>query len=219
MDPAPLPPQPGRAPETSAKKYSLTDYTFQFITITAGVLIALLINGLVEWNANRNLVRDARANIALELAANKKEVDMLIASTPDRLKQIDAALSLANGLLAAQPNNVRSLHLNFTLAELSSAAWRTAERTGALSHMEYQEVQRFSALYDFQDLFAERQGDLVAQVADAFSVLGPDFDPSKPHLKDMESFRQQILRLRGTHDIQGKLAILLAEKYQALITS
>jgi hypothetical protein len=76
MDPEPLPPEPGRAPDWSARKYSLTDYTFQFITITAGVLIALLINGLVEWNANRNLVRDARANIALELAANKKEVEM-----------------------------------------------------------------------------------------------------------------------------------------------
>ena len=216
MDTAP-PPEPTRASDAAARKYALTDYTFQFITITAGVLIALLINGLVEWNANRNLVRDARANIALELAANKMVVEMLNAATPDRLKQIDDALSFANAALTAQPINVRSLHLNFSLAELSSAAWRTAERTGALSHMAYDEVQRFSALYDFQDLFADRQRDLMAQVAAAFSVLGPDFDPSKPNLNDMESFRQQILRLRGTNDIQGKLAILLAERYQELI--
>lgn len=31
-------------------KYTASDYLFQFITITVGVLIALSINGLVEWN-------------------------------------------------------------------------------------------------------------------------------------------------------------------------
>ena len=50
------------------KKYTSVDYAFQFITITAGVLIALLINGLVEWNDNRELAAQARATSQREIA-------------------------------------------------------------------------------------------------------------------------------------------------------
>ena len=46
------------------KKYSFADYAFQLITVTAGVLIALFIDGLADWNNNRQLVAEARATIA-----------------------------------------------------------------------------------------------------------------------------------------------------------
>ena len=48
-------------PPPPARKYDLADYLFQFIVITAGVLIALLLNSLVEWNNNRALVDQAVA--------------------------------------------------------------------------------------------------------------------------------------------------------------
>ena len=61
-------------PAANAPKYTVVDYVFSFITITAGVLIALLINGLVQWNDNRELVAEARATINREIADNKKEL-------------------------------------------------------------------------------------------------------------------------------------------------
>ena len=57
------------------KKYSFADYAFQFITVTAGVLIALFIDGLADWNAKRELVASARATIMRELADNKKDLE------------------------------------------------------------------------------------------------------------------------------------------------
>ena len=56
--------EPPPPPPKTVPKYAIVDYVFQFITVTAGVLIALLINGLVEWNHNRELVAEARATIA-----------------------------------------------------------------------------------------------------------------------------------------------------------
>ena len=60
------------------KKYTFADYAFQFITVTAGVLIALFIDGLVEWKNNRELVAEAHATIVREVADNLKELEGLV---------------------------------------------------------------------------------------------------------------------------------------------
>ena len=64
-------------------KYTASDYFFSFITITAGVLIALLINGMVEWNNNRQLVAQARQTIADEVRGNKKDLDSTLTGMAD----------------------------------------------------------------------------------------------------------------------------------------
>ena len=87
------------------KKYEAVDYVFQFITITAGVLIALLINGLVEWNSNRELVAEARATIAQELAANKQDLDSSLAGMADENKRLDNAIKFASDMLATRNRN------------------------------------------------------------------------------------------------------------------
>ena len=57
-----------------AAAHSLREFLAQLGTITAGVLIALSIEGLLEWNHYRTL-REAKATIDLEIADNKKELD------------------------------------------------------------------------------------------------------------------------------------------------
>ena len=108
------------------KKYTLVDYVFQFITITAGVLIALLINGLVEWNNNRELVEQARTTIRREVEANLKEME----GFPDNVKKsgsdLESALRFADQVLATGKTSVRSLQLGFNLATLNSSGWQTA---------------------------------------------------------------------------------------------
>src|SRR5262245_25696016 len=54
-----------------AAAHSLKEFLLQLLTITAGVLIALLIEGMVEWNHHRTLVREAKEMIAREIADNK----------------------------------------------------------------------------------------------------------------------------------------------------
>ena len=43
--------------------------------ITAGVLIALSVEGVVSWADHRMLVREAEGNLAAELCCNKNELD------------------------------------------------------------------------------------------------------------------------------------------------
>jgi hypothetical protein len=194
-------------------KYTASDYFFSFITITAGVLIALLINGLVEWNNNRALVAQARQTIADEVRSNKKDLDSTLTGMADDLKQFENALKFANDLLTTKKTTVTELKLHLNLADVSAAGWRSAERAGALGHMPYAEVQRYSLLYDLQELYTEQQRALLGQLAAASSILSGDFDPDNPNPKDLEDFRNRVLQLRSHLVIHEQMARRLAERY------
>jgi hypothetical protein len=205
--------KPAEVPPKAPSKYTLVDYVFQFITVTAGVLIALLINGLVEWNNNRALVADARATIAREIAANRKDLDATLGGIDGDIHKLESALTFANDMLTKKSTSINELSFHINLADLSASAWRTAERTGALGHMDYDEVQRLSLLYDLQDLIGEQQRALLGQLSEASSILSGDFNPDNPNRRDLEIFRERLMRLRAALVIHKDLATRLAENY------
>jgi hypothetical protein len=195
------------------KKYTFVDYLFQFITITAGVLIALLINGLVEWSDNRALVAQARATIEQEIAANKKDLDVTLVGVAGDLKRFDNAIAFAGDMLTAKKTSINELKLYLNFADVSSAGWRSAERTGALSHMPYSEVQRYSLIYDLQEQYTEQQRAMILQLASASAFLSGDFNPDNPNPRDLEAFRDRVLQLRSMLNIHEQMAKRLTERY------
>ena len=196
-----------------ASKYSAADYTFQFVTVTAGVLIALMIDGLVDWKSNRDLVAEARATITRELADNKKDLELTLSSFPRDREESLNALKFVDDLLHAKKTSRTSLNLHYNMADLSTASWRTAERTGALAHMDYAEVQKFSKVYDVQDVFLQQQRMIFNQLATASALFGGDFDPDQPNVKDLELFRERVMALQGAAMIQEDLGKHLVELY------
>jgi hypothetical protein len=207
-EPTDVPPPPA-----AAAKYTAVDYVFSFITITAGVLIALLINGLVQWNDDRQLVAEARATIAREIADNKKDLEATLAGMQADFARFDGAIQFASEMLAAKKTSVRELNLHLNLADLSSTSWRTAERTGALGHMDYDEVQRYSKLYDLQELLVEQQRNMLSRLGEASAILNSDFDPDNPNPKDLEIFRERVMILRSHLGVHQQMAKRLAENY------
>ena len=204
---------------TVPNKYKAGDYFFQFTTITAGVLIALLINGLVEWNNNRALVAQARQTIADEVRSNKDDIEKTLAGIADDLKRFDDAIKFANELLTSRKTAVTHLNLHLNLADLTSGGWHSAARTGALSHMPYAEVQRYSLIYDFQELYIEQQRTLLGQLAAASAILASDFDADNPNRKDLEDFRTRVLQIRSHLVIHEQMAKRLAERYGEVIAA
>ncbi len=208
--PAHLRPGPGGQP---AKKYTAVDYLFQLVTITAGVLIALLIGGLVEWNNRRELVAQARATINQEIAANRKDLEVTLSGIERDLEHLDEGIQLANDILAKKPILKDTMNFHLNLADLTMSGWRTAERTGALSHMDYGEVQRLSILYDQQELLVAQPRGMLNLLSEAMSILAPGFDPDRANFDDVERFRERMMRLRSILFIHRQLATRLAEGY------
>ena len=196
------------------KKYTVADYAFQFITVTAGVLIALFIDGLVDWNNNRELVAAAHASIAREVADNLKEIEGLPKSIDSADGEIQNCLKFANDLLAKGKTDVSSLQLSFNLATLNSSSWLTADRTGALSHMAYGQVKEYAELYKLQELFDTVQRRAVDMVADSIVLVSGGSDPTKASQQDLLKFRDELMRYRASLFITQDLGKTLTKAYR-----
>ena len=201
------------------KKYALVDYVFQFITITAGVLIALLINGLVEWNHNRELVAQAHATITREITDNLKELEGLPASMEKSGADVENGLKLADALLAKGKVEIHSVNLGVNLPTLISTSWQTAQQTGALSHMNYDEAQKYSGLYSRQDLFIAQQARAIDLVATAITFIGPTVGPDKADPQDVRRFREELLLLQANLLVIGQMGDQLLKAYREFLQS
>jgi hypothetical protein len=96
-------------------------------------------------------VAQARQTIGQEIADNRSDLDSTLAGMADDAQRLENAMTFARDLLTKRRTTITELKLHVNLADLSSTAWHAAERTGALGHMSYAEVQRYSGC-DLQDL-------------------------------------------------------------------
>jgi hypothetical protein len=193
--------------------HSWKDFLIQLGTITAGVLIALSFEGAREWRHERTLVREARETITRELADNSKELDGVLADMSERRKSLQAALQFADDRLAAKKTDIHELKLSSSLADLSTSSWQTAERTNALAHMDYAEVQTYSRVYNAQELYAGQQRKSVELIAAASAFVLGGGDPNIAPVKDIEEFRQRLLTLIGETGIEEQFGRQLAAAY------
>jgi hypothetical protein len=196
------------------KKYTAADYVFQFITVTAGVLIALLIDGVVQSNSDRELVASAHAAIAREVADNLKEIGGLPQSIASSNADIDKGLNLANDLLSKGKTEISSLQLNFNLATLIDSSWVSADRTGALAHMSYEDVKDYAELYELQELFDNQQRKAIDLVGESIAMISGAFDPTKANRDDLARFRDGLMRLRANLVVTEDLGEQLTKAYR-----
>lgn len=195
---------------------SWKDFGLQLVTITAGVLIALSFDGIRESFHNRALVREARENIRREIADNKREIDGEIAHTAARGKQIDTALQFAHELLKAKRTDIHHLELQLEFPTLSTASWQTAERTGALAHMDYAEVQKYATLYDFQNIIAAQHRRALDTMSMALGIIADSDggDPTNASAAELERFRQQIVALKSILFVEEQMSQTASERYR-----
>jgi hypothetical protein len=201
------------APPTGRWKRHLVDLA----TITVGVLIALSLEGVRQWISDRALVREAEENLLLEIDENREEIARVMAD--DSLKQaaLDAAMQFADELLEDGATDQTELNLGFTLAEVSSASWTTAERTGAIAHMDYERVRELSRVYEAQDIFVEQQRRSLARLASALAILSTRGDPTQAEPQELRQFRAEVGGLRAELYLQRELAGGMIELYQRVL--
>lgn len=196
-----------------ASAHSMKDFFFQLVTITAGVLIALAIEGLLEWNHHRSLVREAKETIAHEIADNKSALARHFKDWEQSVDGIEKSLTLTNNLLTTRKSNINELQLQFHLSSLSDAGWRTAERTGALTYMDYANVQAYAKLYGHQDLYVSQQRRIMDRTVSALSQLAGGADPHNAPPADLERFRLELMALRGEMLADKQLGESLLKAY------
>jgi hypothetical protein len=154
------------------------DFFLHLFTITIGLLIALSLEGLVEYAHHRHLVREARENIRRELQLNHEAAQQdldIVQKNIDRQKSNIVAI---HGLMTNGKQFHGSVRNTWDFDSLNESAWRTARETGALSYMPYDEVQRYSDLYMLEDLVNDSSIAIAKQdfAAAAPFAMGYDLD-------------------------------------------
>ena len=191
----------------------------ELTTITAGVLIALSLEGLVQWGRDVALVREARGTIRRELADNRREVQSVLSSVDSRRKNLDMALRFANELLSKRETGINEVQLGFNVADLSTASWDTAGSTGALGHMDYGEVQRYADLYSVQALYSDRQKGTMERLAAAATMFSDRRDPKDASPEDLQLFRRQVLAMHSDLMLEEQLGTRLIEMYDRVLAA
>lgn len=145
--------------------HSTREFLFHMFTVVLGILIALGMEGVVEWAHHRALVREARGNIATEIRKNKETVDTGISEIRKREEELNHVIETMR-LLEKDPGSFKHGFLGFHVVnhDLYSTAWQTATVSGAVTYMKYSELNRYTDVYLTQQAFTGLQEQALNQM-------------------------------------------------------
>ena len=192
-------------------------FLFEIATITIGILITLWIDEVREARRDAALVRDARAQLAREIADNQRDVSQTRTSRDQHLKALAGGLHAIEDLRTAGTPLPKLLPLNLSTPSFPRSAWDTAGRTGALALMDYPAVKTYTEIYDLQDLVdraQERYRQLLAENSAEFFLATqrpPGFGASAVNLPGA---RSQALALLGAFETYRTLIGQLERQYE-----
>ena len=122
------------------------------LAITIGLLIALALEAAVEWSHYRNLVREARENMAHEIRENQKNLALELKAFPGEKRELESILRMAADIQHSRPAQQPG-EFNWRVTRLAESAWNTTASSGALAHMSYTEAREYAQLYSLQQMF------------------------------------------------------------------
>ena len=142
----------------SGPVHSFKDFCLHLLTVILGILIALSLEGLIEWRHHRSLAEEARSNLTAEIRENRQLLTRGLAAAPEAEQRLKTTIEVIAAYRTNHRDNGSSdLDWSFGLFPLSGTAWSTAASTGALGYMEYSEVQGYTRAYVLQEEFLTLQ--------------------------------------------------------------
>ena len=178
------------------------DFFLHLFTITIGLLIALTLEGLVEYMHHRHIVAEARENIRREIQDDHKAAQEDLKLLKENIDRESANIETIH-LLSKHPKDFKGgvqNHMDFD--SMDQSAWRTARDTGALAYMPYDEVQRYSDMYMLVDLVNNSSVETAKADFEAAVPFELGTDPAK--LPDAEYDKL----LHGNAAVRVQLSVL-----------
>jgi hypothetical protein len=196
--------------------HRLRHFVLQLLPVTGGILIALLVYGLVELQRGRSLAREARAAIAAEVVANTSDLNAKLPELKILQDDLAKVAQVVNDILNRGRTDIEDFGYALPRANLDRASWESAERTGALTYMEYADVRKYSGLYALQDLVEDRQRDLLTRLP-ALGIIAQAMASGDPegYVQDLQDRRADVAAIQAALDGYIDLANALSMEYAA----
>ena len=133
--------------------HGFSEFLIHLFTITVGLLIAVQIESFVEWRHHLHVAEEARASLRKEIEQNLQDFKKMQPGLKAWEEQTDADLAAMQDI-HDHPNDPKAQHasitLTFSIIGMPDTAWKTAQATGALAYMPYEEAERYSSIYQTQ---------------------------------------------------------------------
>jgi len=197
------------------------DFLLHLLTITIGLLIALSLEGLVEWQHHRHLVHEAEASLHTEIENNARALADAITAlhkNQDDLKHDVTVLKYIIKNHKTPPNDNMTLGLG--IRTFDDVSWKTVQSTTALSYMSYAQAEEYSDIYSTQSELndAERQAarDAIISLAPFMNISKDDPDPTEGQANDI---KQKIEILQGQLTLVDSLMNSLDREYKKFLAA
>jgi hypothetical protein len=204
-------------PRPSAR--TAREFTFQIATIIAGILIALAIDGVLERARDRATIRDTRAAIQNEMRDNLRDLRETLPAIEEHRKQLEVIVQLTEDLLAKRPSSAKP-NLGLSAPSLNRASWQTADRTGALALMDFDDVREYSEVYELQSLVVDSQNRLIERVSGIGALLyglSREGIPGEHEQQDLTTLRTRALDAFAAVGVHLELARQLIEDSESAL--
>jgi len=184
--------------------------------VIVGVLIALSFEGIGTWREHRALVRDARANLLNEVRDNRNDLVERLKQIPQETDQLIRALEVSIALQQHQTIDGK-MDLGFKSADLQAASHTTAEVTGAFALMEYDEVKRYTSLYNHQNVFVKTQDQARQDLTRALSGVSFLSRNEPASARELEDWSAAIRQTMASLYVEGELGASLLKHYDSVL--
>jgi hypothetical protein len=202
----------------NASIHGWRDFFIHLTTITIGLLIALGLEGAVEWSHHRHVMHQAEKSMLAEIQANAGGMQARFEELQAHENELKQDIDFLNRIIADPKMDHGSLSLKFDINGFDNVSWATAQSTGAVAYMSYAEAREYSDIYSEQ---AEIDLQARQAVRDLTVALGPILDlKGQPSLdaQDARLLRQQIQTLQGQLFLVDSLLHSMDKSYRTFLS-
>jgi hypothetical protein len=197
----------------------LRDFSIQLITITVGLLIALSLEGTVEWIHHRHLMHEAQASLLKEIKANAAAVPERLKVLQEQQAALKAAISALTKIIAHPDSTAHdSMSIGFSITGFESVSWTTAQTTGAITYMPYELAEQYSDIYSEQALIELQVQQAIRDMTVSVGpFVGSTEGASPPNAEDAKVIKRNVETLQGQLYLIGELNKTMAELYKQFL--
>jgi hypothetical protein len=196
---------------------TLKEFGMHLFIVTLGIVIALSLEGLLEWRHHRQLAEEARSNIISEMRDNEKGVSDFLKAVQGNQKIYMAVLGVIQEIITHGKTNTTSIQLGMTLAEPGNTSWTAAQTVGALEFIPYAEVKEYAGVYQLQDEFLRLQTRTEDSVVSALAMFAENKDPNSLPRAGLEVERDRILNSLTAMTAESQIAEALEKTYKEVL--
>jgi hypothetical protein len=127
------------------------EFSIQLFTITVGLLIALGLEGAVEWMHHRHVMHQAEASLLKEIKSNASGMANRHKALVEQQSFLIADIAFLSQLIDQPKQPLHdTITIRFDIVGFENVSWATAQNTGAITYMPYELAQQYSDIYSMQ---------------------------------------------------------------------